>query len=377
MRILKKRIATAATILGIAAAGAAFAYHNFGHNGEHEAAKFEPTLALNGTEIVVRAFRIESDSQMQGSTNGFTGTLEPRYQTQIGFRVAGKIASRHVEVGDRVRAGDVLFRLDPTDYDLQLRVAESELVSAKSLIAQTFAEEQRLRNLRTTGAVSQSEYDLGLASRDVAAARVDSAEKRLELAKNQRDYCELKADTNGLIVSISGEAGQVVNIGQSIAQIAKGTELEAVVNIPENRVSDIKSLSSRIRFWSHPDLEIASELRELSPIADPISRTYAARFRLLSDSPLLSIGMTATVHLSAYEAAGVCIPITSITNQGDRASVWKIDDTGSVSACPVDVVQYRDNTVIVRGPLHAGDQIVSAGVQRVDENVRVRVWNAK
>ena len=377
MRILKKRIATAAMILGLLAAGAAFAFHNFGHNGEHEPTKFEPTLAPNGTELVVRAFTIESDSQMQGSTSGFTGTLEPRYQSQLGFRVAGKIASRHVEVGDRVQAGDILFRLDPTDYDLQLRVAESDLASAKSTVAQAMAEEQRLRNLRTTGSVSQSEYDLSLASRDVAAARVESAEKKLQLAKNQRQYCDLTADADGLLVSISGEAGQVVNVGQSIAQITKGTELEAVVNIPENRVRDIKTLSSRIRFWSHPDLDIASELRELSPIADPVSRTYVAKFRLLSDSPLLSIGMTATVHLSAYEATGVCIPITSISRNGELASVWKIEKSGEVTACPIDVIQYRDNTAIVRGPLRAGDQIVSAGVQRVDEHVRVRVWNAK
>ena len=377
MRILKKRIATAAMILGLLAAGAAFAFHNFGHNGEHEPTKFEPTLAPNGTELVVRAFTIESDSQMQGSTSGFTGTLEPRYQSQLGFRVAGKIASRHVEVGDRVQAGDVLFRLDPTDYDLQLRVAESDLASAKSTVAQATAEEQRLRNLRTTGSVSQSEYDLSLASRDVAAARVESAEKKLQLAKNQRQYCDLTADADGLLVSISGEAGQVVNVGQSIAQITKGTELEAVVNIPENRVRDIKTLSSRIRFWSHPNLDIASELRELSPIADPASRTYVAKFRLLSDSPLLSIGMTATVHLSAYEATGVCIPITSISRNGELASVWKIGKSGEVTACPIDVIQYRDNTAIVRGPLRAGDQIVSAGVQRVDEHVRVRVWNAK
>jgi RND family efflux transporter MFP subunit len=218
---------------------------------------------------------------------------------------------------------------------------------------------------------------LALASRDVAAAKVESAEKRLELAKNQREYCHLVADADGLIVSISGEAGQVVNIGQSVALVTKGTELEAVVNIPENRVNDIRALSSLVRFWSHPKLEIASELRELSPIADPVSRMYAAKFRLLSDSPLLSIGMTATVHLSANKEIGFCIPITSITSQGDRASVWKIEESGEVTACPVEVVQYRDNSAIVRGSLRAGDKIVSAGVQRVDENVRVRVWNAK
>jgi RND family efflux transporter MFP subunit len=282
-----------------------------------------------------------------------------------------------VEVGDRVRAGDILFRLDPTDYDLQLRVSESELASAKSTVALANAEEQRLRTLRSSASVSQSEYDLALASRDVAAAKVESAEKRLELAKNQREYCHLVADADGLIVSISGEAGQVVNIGQSVALVTKGTELEAVVNIPENRVNDIRALSSLVRFWSHPKLEIASELRELSPIADPVSRMYAAKFRLLSDSPLLSIGMTATVHLSANKEIGFCIPITSIASQGDRASVWKIEESGEVTACPVEVVQYRDNSAIVRGSLRAGDKIVSAGVQRVDENVRVRVWNAK
>lgn len=377
MRFHRKRILSIALGVAVSGMGAAFAYHNFSHGDHRVPTKFVHELEQNGTELVVRAYRIPSEID-SASRVSFTGSVQPRYQTPIGFRVAGKISERHVELGDCVKRGDLLFTLDPTDYDLNLRVAESDLISARSTLTQAAAEERRLAQLRNTGAVSLSEYDMSLAARDVAQARLDSAMKRLELAKNQREYCGLRADFDGLITAIQGEAGQVVNIGQTVVQLMQGKELEAVISIPENRLALVRDLKPTISFWSNPNAIAAAKLREISPIADPVSRTYDAKFTFLEGASDLSIGMTATVHLAAPNQNGIPIPVSAIANNLDQTVVWRIDDKeGSVESVPIEVAQIRNDTAMVRGPLQPNDLLVSAGVQRIDEKVRVRVWNSK
>jgi RND family efflux transporter MFP subunit len=292
--------------------------------------------------------------------------------------VAGKVSERLVEVGQRVKKGEILFRLDPEDMELQLRVAEADHLSAQSLQKQSAAEEARLKQLRTTGSVSQSEYDLGLSNRDVAKARVDAADRRLTLAMNQRTYCDLIADSDGLITSINAEAGQVVNVGQPVLQLMQNCELEATVSLPENFVADVPKRRATATFWSMPGVELQAELRELSPMADPVSRTYDAKFRLKEPSKALAIGMTVTIMLNNSEEDGICIPITSIAGSKNHPMVWRIDPkTGQVEPVAVEILQYRTESAIVRASFQQGDKIVSAGVQRVDANSLVRIWDPK
>ena len=383
MKFSKRRILIAATLLVIASIGAAFAYNNL----QSEQNRTEPAqpgdltsrhLNPNGSELVVRAFTIQSSSDAAGAKHAFTGTLQPRYQTSVAFRVAGKISERIVEVGQRVKKGEVLFRLDPEDLVLQLHVAEADQISALALFKQSTAEQNRLLQLRSTGSVSQSEYELALASRDVAKARTDVTDRRLALATNQRTYCDLIADSDGLVTSIQAEAGQVVNVGQAVLQVMRTDELEVIVSLPEYLVADVKKLRATASFWSRPGLELQAELRELSPMADPISRMYDARFKLKESAPDLTIGMTASILLSNSVQDGIGIPITSIASRNELPIVWRIEsDSGRVEAVVVDIIQYRNETAIVRGPFRSGDRIVSAGVQRVDENSRVRVWESK
>ncbi len=383
MKFSKRKILLLAILVVVTSIGAAFAYHNLQSDTNRVA--LPPTVDLtsrrlnpNGSELVVRAFVIHTDFGAAGAKHAFTGTLQPRYQTSVAFRVAGKISERKVEAGQRVKKGDVLFRLDPEDSELQLRVAEAEEVSAQSLLKQSTAEEARLLQLRTTGSVSLSDYELGLANRDVAKARVDAAKRRLELASNQQSYCELIADSDGLVTSLQAEAGQVVNVGQTVLQLMQTDELEAKVSLPENLVADVKKLRATATFWSKAGLELQAELRELSPMADPISRTFDARFKIVDSAPDLAIGMTVSILLSNAADEGLCIPITSIASRRDLPIVWRIEPaSGRVEAVTVEVLQYRNDTVVVRGPIQSGDRIVSAGVQRIDENSRVRVWEAK
>jgi multidrug efflux system membrane fusion protein len=386
MKLNRQKMMGVASAVIVIMIGGAFAYHNMHSEETHYEMptdldpRFE-RLNPNGSELVVRAFRIESESSANHASHTFTGTLQPRYQASVGFRVAGKISERKVELGQHVRKGEVLFRLDPVDSDLQLRVSEAEHGSAMSTLKQTKADENRLLRLRPTGSVSQSDFDLALAAREVAVARVDAAERRLALAKNQREYCDLISDSDGLVTAISAEAGQVVNVGQPVLQIMQRNELEAVVSLSENLVDVAKKFKATAVFWSRPDLVLQAELRELSPIADPISRTFDAKFRLLDPAANLAIGMTVSIQLSSSSQGGIAIPLSSIASREELPIVWRILPSGqianSVEAVPVEIVQYLNDTALVRAPLQAGDQIVNAGVQRVDKNSRVRIWEAR
>jgi len=205
----------------------------------------------NGTELLVRAYTIADRTANTPSQRTFSGTLQARYQSLLGFRVAGKIVERHVEVGDRVRKGQVLFRLDPTDFDLQIQVAESDLQAAKSQLIQIEAEERRLADLRQTRSASQSDYDLALAARDTARARLRAAENRLMMAKNQRDYAQLEVDQDGLVTKIMAEVGQVVSPGQPVVQWVHGSEMEAAISVPESMQHMLDHRSATVRFWSN------------------------------------------------------------------------------------------------------------------------------
>ncbi len=368
----KSVLATSLVLIG----AAGFAYHTFGQSDTLKAKPFKPQLNPNGTELVVRGFKIGQRSSSQSRTT-LTGSLQPRFQSPVGFRVAGKIASRHVEVGSRVKKGDLLFSLDPVDYDLQLKMAESDVISAEAQLKQTTNEEARLRKLRSSSAISQSEYELILSTRDVANARLESAQKRLDVSRNQRDYCDLKADRDGLIVGISGESGQVVAVGQPVLILMQGSELEVLVSVPENQVSLLQSSQATASIWSDSQRSMKAELRELSPMADAVTRTFDARFKLLDASNNLSPGMTASIELASGASDQLSVPMSALAKQLDSTIVWKIDPAaGTVTAVPVEVERYQTNMAIVRGSLNNGDWIVSAGVQRIDADVKVRLWNS-
>jgi membrane fusion protein, multidrug efflux system len=385
MKFMRRKVVGIVAAIAVISVGGAFAYHNLQSKEwlgpvSHSKPETAPGEKLNpnGSELVVRAYLIEADSQARRAMHTFTGTLQPRYLASVGFRVSGKISERTVELGQHVRKGQVLFRLDPDDSELQLRVAEADQVSAMSMLKQATAEEARLIQLRASGSVSQSDYDLALSSRDVAIARVDGAARRLTLAKNQRTYFDLIADSDGLVTSIQAEAGQVVAVGQPVLQIMQNDELEVVVSLPEGLVGEVRNLSAIATLWSRSELKLRAELRELSPIADSASRTYDAKFRLLDQAKDLAIGMTASIQLSDPKESGITVPLTSISSRNDQPIVWRIEPhTGKVEAISVEVIEYRSDTAIIRGELQQGDRIVSAGVQRIDENVKVRVWETR
>lgn len=374
--MLRRFIAAALALVAIGAVGVVIfgAKQNASEGAKRRIPDTPLSVRGNGTELLVRAYTVPDPNQVRRSERSLAGTLQPRYQSPLGFRIGGKVIARHVETGARVVQGQLLMQLDPEDSGLQWEIAHSDWIAARSQLGQAEAEEKRLRLLLQTSSVSDSEYDIAVAARDTAQARLDAAERRKQLADNQKSYCDLKADHDGLVTAVLAEIGQVVAAGQPVIQWMQGEELEAVVSVPESMQRDVSSLDAEITFWSRSGLRLSGKLRELSPIANPQSRTYDARFQLLNPPPDLALGMTATVHLVAADSSGIPIPMSAIVDRDGQPSVWKIAADGALQSLPIGIVRYDTDFAIVQGELQQGDTLVSAGVQRLDAACKVRVW---
>src|SRR5262245_52596926 len=199
----------------------------------------------------------------------FVGIVRARYETDLGFRVAGKITARLVNVGDRVRTGDVVARLDPQDLKLQVESAQAELAAATSSLEQASIDYDRYVQLRARGFAATADLDRRKTARDEADGRLQRAKRALDLATNQLDYTDLKADADGVITSTMAEAGQVVAVGQAVARLAHRGEKEAVVALPETWLAQARSAEPTVRLWSDPDHAFQARLRELAPAGDP------------------------------------------------------------------------------------------------------------
>lgn len=349
----------------------------------HAAPDHHEQPTSNSEVVPVRVFRLGTVSPSE-SSQSLTGTVKARYEHVSSFRISGKILKRHVNVGDRVTPGTLLFELDREDYELQHKTALANVEVAKASVAQSTAEERRVNQLRKSNAVSASEYERSLSERDIAVGRLDAAEKQLELAINQLDYCELRSDVEGTIVSVAVEAGQVVVPGMALCTTAQSGELEAVVDIPENRLANYESMSQsgaklQVSFWSLPDLNVNAKLRELSPSADPQTRTYRGRFTLENPPAQVRLGMTATVHLQKLNSEVTFrVPSTAILRSGKTPAVYRVDSaSGKLTVVPVKLEEFQDDTVSISGDLKDGDLIVSAGIQKLDASRTVRIWEVQ
>jgi RND family efflux transporter MFP subunit len=303
----------------------------------------------------------------------FVGVVRARYETDLGFRVAGKIVIRIVNVGDRVQVGDVVARLDPEDLKLQVQSAEAELAAATSNLAQASADFARYSTLKTNGWASLADFDRKKAAGDEAQGRLDRARRSLDLARNQLGYAELKADADGVITATLAEPGQVVAIGQPVARLAHRGEKEAVVALPESWLAETRKSKATVRLWADRDRSFDAHLRELSPQADPATRTYAARFTIDNADDAIAFGMTATVTLSqAADAKVARLPLSAILNRGTGPSVYAVDASGALALKPVTVTGFTEDAALVSSGVGDGDRIVTLGVQKLEAGLKVR-----
>jgi RND family efflux transporter MFP subunit len=324
--------------------------------------------------VQVQRVQFEPD----GSSREFVGVVRARYETDLGFRVAGKIISRLVNTGDSMHAGDVIARLDGQDFALQVESAEAELAAATSNLAQAAAEAERYATLKTRGFAAIADFDRKNAARDEAEGRLERARRALDLARNQLSYAELKADADGVITATPAEAGQVVAIGQPVARLARNGEKEAVVALPESWLGEARKAQASVRLWSDPDRRFTARLRELSPQADAATRTYTGRFTIADANETVALGMTATVTLArAADGKIAKLPLAAVLNRGSGPSVYVVDASGALELRDVKVAAFTEDAALVTQGIRDGETVVTLGVQKLQAGLKVRTLDAR
>src|SRR5690349_23404063 len=304
----------------------------------------------------------------------FVGTIKPRIETDMGFRVPGKVAKRLVEVGQTVDVGQPLALLDEVDLKLQAEQAQAEFSAASGVLAQAAASEQRAKDLRAKGWTTDAQMDQSRAAADEARARLNRAERSVDLTKNSLSYATLEADARGVVTATLIEPGQVVASGQTAIRVARFAEKEAVVAIPETLVGRAKSGTASVTLWSDAEKKYTAKLREIAPSADPATRTYLAKFSLPEADDRVALGMTATLTLSDAATERVArLPLSALFNEGGKPSFFVVDDNGAVTLKPVAVKSYDSNDVVITGGVDEGAKIVALGVQKLDPSQKVRV----
>lgn len=305
----------------------------------------------------------------------YTGIVRARYESDLGFRVAGKVIERRVNVGDEVKAGDILAMLDATDFKLNVEAQQAELNAALSSRNQAVAAEKRFRELKDKGWVAEAALDSRIAAADEARARVDRAMRTLDTQRNQTAYTELKADRDGIVSALPVEAGQVVAAGQAMARVARLDALDVVVAVPEQSLGDIERATALAELWGDTTKHYDIKLREISAEADRVSRTFDVRFSLLNADDNVRLGKSATVILTRSETAKLAqLPLSAVMNDAKGAMVWVVDASGEhVSRRPVVVGSFTQDAAIIAAGLHPGERVVTLGVHMLDEAAKVKI----
>jgi RND family efflux transporter MFP subunit len=321
---------------------------------------------------LVRIVEIGSSS---GADPAFTGVVSARVQSNLGFRVPGKITSRLVDTGQYVHAGQPLMTIDRTDYVHAITARAETVTAAKAKAIQAAADEARYRGLVKSGAVSASIYDQIKAASDAAQAELAAATAQEQVARDEGGYSQLVADADGVVVETLAEPGQVVMAGQTVVKLAHSGPREAAVNLPETLRPAIGSKAYATLYGSTTRVPV--RLRQLSGAADPQTRTFEARYVLEGAAANAPLGATVTVHLSGDgETDTLQVPVASVIDRGKGPGIWVLNpSTSTVSFQPIQVRQVGEELATISGDLRPGQRVVALGVHLLRDGERVRVEN--
>lgn len=318
--------------------------------------KTPPPETLDTGPKLVKALKVGAGETAQ--ERRYSGEVRARIEATLGFRVGGKLVERLVDVGARVKAGQALARLDAADQQLAAIQAEAN----RALAA---AELKRTQELRQRNFISQ-------AALDAKETTARSAEAQAQLAKNQANYTTLIADAPGVIAAVLAEPGQVVTSGQAVFRVARDGEREVAIALPEAHLAGLQvGAAAEVELWAGKTYR--GRLRELAPVADPASRTFAARVSIVDADASVALGMTATVRFAQPGAREIVVPLAAILQQGERAAVWVIGADGTVSQRPIGIARYADQGAVVADGLKAGETIVAAGAFKLAAGEKVRI----
>lgn len=323
----------------------------------------------------IRTVRAEQVSAHPGDrTTRYAGEVRARYETDLAFRVGGRVNARKVDVGSAVAAGQTLATLDASDYALAARAARSQLAAAEAEARLARDDLKRYSELRAQNFIAEAELERRRTTTDAADAQVRALRAEAARQGNQADYTRLAAPHAGVVTAVQFEAGQVVAAGQPVATLARAGEREVKIDVPENALDALRQAKSlTVRLWSSPGTAYTGRLRELAPMADAATRTYAARVAIDRPDAAIRLGMTATVELATDAAAALSVPQSALFKVNGHPQVWVVDaTTGAVAARAVELGALDGERAAVRQGLKAGEWVVTAGVHKLAPGQRVR-----
>lgn len=327
----------------------------------------------------VRTTEINYDNVRE--THRYVGTVQSRHEVEQAFRVAGKVIQRKVDVGQRVREGEILAVLDDSDYRLAEQASQQQWNVAVEQMRLAESDHQRLQALKADGSVSAADDERASTLAHTARATAQAEARNLEIARNKLDYTVLRASRAGVITAVRVEVGQVVAQGQPAVSIADPGEPEIVVDVPEDHLASFKEAHFAISLASAPDNTFEAVIRELSPQAASQTRTFRARLKPKSTQSL-PLGATATVLAERVTPglSAAAVPAAALTQQAGNPAVWLVtptgrDHAGTAELVPVQVWGYRNNAVLISGP-QAGALVVTAGVQKMAAGLQVTLPDA-
>ena len=362
---MKKRQALA--LVGIiAAAGGGAAFVTLSHSSERVVVASDPRQEAPLVQVALVA-------PTKGVERSFTGQIQARVQTNLGFRVPGKIVERLVDVGQQVKAGQALMRIDDSDLQLALTAKRNAAAAARAVFVQASADEKRYATLVKGGlAASPQRYEQAKAALDTAQAQLAAAEAEANVAQNEATYSTLVADADGTIVATLGEPGQVVQAGQAVIQLAEAGPREAVVSLPETIRPELGSLANASIYGSAAQPSLA-RLRQISNAADTQTRTYEARYVLDGPAAAAPLGSTVTIAITnTAKPSEVSVPIGALVDDGSRTGVWVIDrSTSSVQFAPVVIKRLGQEDATVTG-VGLGLEVVALGAHLLQDGATVR-----
>lgn len=302
----------------------------------------------------------------------YTGEIRARHEVDLAFRVGGKIAARLVDAGAEIKAGQPLARLDPADLQLAAGSARAQLAGAESELATARAERERYAGLVAKKFVSQAAFDAKDNALNGAQARLEQARAQSQVSGNQAAYGTLSSETPAVVTAVLADAGQVVSAGQPVLRIARPEEKEVAIAVPESRLAEIRAAKNiQVALWASPATVLRGELRELSPAADPATRTYAARIRLTAPPPEVRLGMTARVQFGSDAGGELLVPLSAVLDIGNGPFVRVVKD-GKVVSRPVSVAAFREDGAAISGGLQDGEAIIVSGAAKLVDGQAVQ-----
>lgn len=324
-------------------------------------------------QSTVRPAMVVQPEPSAQAMDSYPGEVRARYEPDLAFRIGGKVSRRLVEEGQRVKANQPLAELDPQDVHLQLEATRAQVAAAEANLNLVKAERDRYKTLMDRQLVSRSQYDNSENLYRSGLARLKQIKAEFDVASNQAGYAVLRAPQDGVVARRAVEVGQVVAAGQTVFTLATDGEREVLISLPEQGFGRFHvGQPVSVELWSQPDQRFSGKIRELSPAADPKSRTFAARITFTAGKVPAELGQSARVFIQTANSVALSVPLSAVSAENGAAYVWLVEANNTLKKLPVRVGAFGEKNVPVLEGLKADDWVVAAGVHVLHEGQQVR-----